>query len=77
MSGEVYDEIEIEDLDFDADNQTFYYPCPCGDKFQITLDEIGNGGDIAKCPSCSLIIRVVYDNDSYQEFRNMVQEMTA
>lgn len=43
MSGEVYDEVEIEDLDFDADNQTFYYPCPCGDKFQITLEEIGGG----------------------------------
>ena len=37
MSAEVYDEIEIEDLDFDPDNQTFYYPCPCGDKFNITL----------------------------------------
>ena len=29
----VYDEVEIEDLDFDPTNQTFYYPCPCGDKF--------------------------------------------
>lgn len=33
----IYDEIEIEDLDFNAQNGTFYYPCPCGDKFQITL----------------------------------------
>ena len=33
----VYDEVEIEDLDFSPENQTFYYPCPCGDKFQITL----------------------------------------
>ena len=54
MSGEVYDEVEIEDLDFEADNQTFYYPCPCGDKFQITLEAIGRGEDIAKCPSCSI-----------------------
>lgn len=23
-----YDEIEIEDLDFDEDNEIFYYPCP-------------------------------------------------
>jgi len=33
----VYDEVEIEDLDFDPETQTFYYPCPCGDKFRITL----------------------------------------
>lgn len=36
MAG-IYDEVEIEDLDFNADNKTFYYPCPCGDKFFITL----------------------------------------
>ena len=77
MSAEVYDEIEIEDLDFDTDNQTFYYPCPCGDKFQITLEQIGTGEDIAKCPSCSLTIRIVYDGSSYGEYKAMVQEMTA
>ncbi len=31
----IYDEIEIDDMDFEEDR--FYYPCPCGDKFQITL----------------------------------------
>ena len=36
MSGTVYDEIEIEDFDFDPEFSTFYYPCPCGDRFQIT-----------------------------------------
>ena len=29
----VYDEIEIEDLDFDLEEMIFTYPCPCGDKF--------------------------------------------
>ena len=33
----VYDEIEIEDLEFDSESQLFSYPCPCGDRFQITL----------------------------------------
>lgn len=65
MSAEVYDEVEIEDLDFDADSRTFYYPCPCGDKFQITLQDIGGGRTIAKCPSCSLTIRIIYDANSY------------
>lgn len=33
----IYDEIEIEDLEFDMDNQTFWFDCPCGDMFRITL----------------------------------------
>ena len=33
----IYDEVEIEDLDFDPQTGIFTYPCPCGDKFQITL----------------------------------------
>jgi diphthamide biosynthesis protein 3 len=43
MSGldeNIYDVIEIEDLDFNKNNMTFYYPCPCGDKFAITLVSI-------------------------------------
>ena len=34
----IYDEIEIDDMDFEEGK--FYYPCPCGDKFQITLVSI-------------------------------------
>ena len=33
----IYDTLEIEDLDFDEDTIAFYYPCPCGDRFKITL----------------------------------------
>lgn len=31
-----YDEVEIEDFEFDQDTDIYYYPCPCGDRFQIT-----------------------------------------
>lgn len=31
-----HDEIEIEDMEYDEDNETYYYPCPCGDRFEIT-----------------------------------------
>ncbi len=33
----VYDDVEIEDMDFDEEKKTYYFPCPCGDKFFITL----------------------------------------
>eukprot|EP01129_Flabellula_baltica_P005965 TRINITY_DN2196_c0_g1_i1.p1 TRINITY_DN2196_c0_g1~~TRINITY_DN2196_c0_g1_i1.p1 ORF type:complete len:106 (-),score=29.06 TRINITY_DN2196_c0_g1_i1:90-407(-) len=63
----IYDEIEIEDFVFDDDEEIFYYPCPCGDRFQITLDQIFAGEDIAQCPSCSLMLKVIYDPDDFVE----------
>ncbi len=63
----IYDCVEIEDLDFEEDEQTFSYPCPCGDRFQITISQILKGKDIAKCPSCSLKISVIFDMDYITE----------
>ncbi|KAK1468115.1 CSL zinc finger [Colletotrichum cuscutae] len=57
----IYDEIEIEDMTFDEDMQIYHYPCPCGDKFQIALADLRDDEDIAVCPSCSLMIRVIFD----------------
>ena len=57
----IYDEVEIDDLDFDEGNNTFYYPCPCGDKFRISVEQMRKGAVIATCPSCSLQIKIIYD----------------
>ena len=59
--GAYYDEIEIEDMAWDEEKKVFHYPCPCGDRFEISRKQLKNYEDIATCPSCSLIIRVVYD----------------
>lgn len=61
MSSLFYDEIEIEDFEFNASEQIYSYPCPCGDRFLIHLDELAQGEEVARCPSCSLMIRVIYD----------------
>ena len=58
---EIYDEIEIEDMIFDATLQIYHFPCPCGDRFEIFIDDLRDGQDIAVCPSCSLQIRVIFD----------------
>lgn len=63
--GAIYDEIEIEDMTFDPVLQIYQYPCPCGDRFQIGLEDLRDGEDIATCPSCSLQIRVVFDVVSF------------
>jgi diphthamide biosynthesis protein 3 len=83
-----YDEVEIEDMEWNEDNQAYYWPCPCGDKFVIfkvcflalslslfkdqivsyslnpvlfLQEDLMNGEVVAKCPSCTLKIRVIYD----------------
>ena len=35
-----HDEIEIEDMEYDEETETYYYPCPCGDRFEITKVEL-------------------------------------
>lgn len=64
---EIYDEIEIEDMTFDSALQIFHYPCPCGDRFEICIDDLREGEDIAVCPNCSLMIRVIFDVDELPE----------
>lgn len=62
-----YDEVEIEDFEWDEETETYYYPCPCGDRFQITKEELISGEEVATCPSCSLILKVIYDPDQFAE----------
>ncbi|KAJ9514578.1 hypothetical protein QJQ45_016321 [Haematococcus lacustris] len=62
-----YDEVEIEDMQWDEELKAYTYSCPCGDLFLITLDELKRGEEIARCPSCSLYITVVYNPEDFQE----------
>ncbi|CAD1480708.1 unnamed protein product [Heterotrigona itama] len=60
-----HDEVEIEDFEYDEDEEVYYYPCPCGDQFQISKAELAAGVEEATCPSCSLIIKVIYDKEAF------------
>ena len=57
----IYDEVEIEDMTYDETLQIYHYPCPCGDRFEIALYDLMDGEDIGVCPSCSLMIRVIFE----------------
>merc|ERR1711937_1008375 len=65
-----HDEIEIEDMEFDEENQLYHYPCPCGDRFEISLEDLQIGEEVATCPSCSLLIRVIYDQDQFADYES-------
>ena len=61
-----HDEVEIEDFEYDEEEETYYYPCPCGDRFAITREELEAGEEVATCPSCSLIVKVIYNLEDFQ-----------
>ena len=65
----IYEEVEIEDLDFNPKTQVYTYPCPCGDKFTISLEALWDGEDIATCPSCTLRIEVIFDEEDLPPLR--------
>ena len=56
-----YDEIEIEDMIYHEAISLYTYPCPCGDQFEILLQDLRDGEDVAVCPSCSLMIKVIFE----------------
>ncbi|CCX33557.1 diphthamide biosynthesis protein 3 [Pyronema domesticum] len=63
----IYDQIEIEDMTFDPATQLYTYPCPCGDRFEISLDDLRDGQDIGVCPTCSLLIQIIYEPEDLPE----------
>ena len=58
-----YDEVDLEDMEWNVELGAFTFQCPCGDVFQITPEELRAGEEIAHCPSCSLVVTVVYEED--------------
>ena len=48
-------------MTFDEATTLYHYPCPCGDRFEISLGDLRDGEDVAVCPSCSLQIKVIFE----------------
>lgn len=54
-------------MTFDPTTQLYHYPCPCGDRFEINIEDLRDGEEIAVCPSCSLMIRVIFETSDLPE----------
>ncbi|XP_055082634.1 DPH3 homolog [Periophthalmus magnuspinnatus] len=67
-----HDEVEIEDFEFDEDTETYYFPCPCGDPVCHHPEDLENGEEVATCPSCSLIVKVIYDKELFMSGETIV-----
>ncbi|GAB4847819.1 hypothetical protein Ancab_026881 [Ancistrocladus abbreviatus] len=48
-----YDDVEIEDMEWNEELLAYTYPCPCGDLFQITKDDLRLGEEIATLAALS------------------------
>mmetsp|Transcript_19367 Transcript_19367/g.39213 ORF Transcript_19367/g.39213 Transcript_19367/m.39213 type:complete len:126 (-) Transcript_19367:7-384(-) len=64
----LHEEIRLNNMEFHDDSEAdsvapygrgYYYKCPCGDLFFITPDELESGERIARCPSCTLVVRII------------------
>jgi diphthamide biosynthesis protein 3 len=65
-----YDEVDIKEFTYDKSKRSFTYPCPCGDMFEIHLEDLINHEDVARCPSCSLVVKVVYEERDLKNYWN-------
>jgi len=35
-------------------------------RFEISLEDLQNGEDVATCPACTLVLKVIYDEEDFQ-----------
>ena len=61
-------------MTYDVSMGLYHYPCPCGDRFEIYVDDMRDGTDIAICPGCSLTIRVIFDQADLPEEEKKEQD---
>ena len=55
----VYEEVQLSEMDWVEEDGMWYYPCPCGDVFELSKEAFDAGERIARCPSCSLKVKVL------------------
>ena len=55
------------------DPHNLKFPCLSNLKFQ---EELLTGEEVATCPSCSLIVKVIYDQEAFQEEQNEVTKLS-
>lgn len=66
--GGFYEHVDLLlDMEFDEEERNFSRPCPCGDKFLISVQDVLDNEDLGACASCSLLIRVKYDPTEVRE----------
>uniref|UniRef100_A0A7M4FR42 DPH-type MB domain-containing protein n=1 Tax=Crocodylus porosus TaxID=8502 RepID=A0A7M4FR42_CROPO len=53
------------DIRAGKDFMTSLGPAPCPKGKKSAGEDLENGEDVATCPSCSLLVRVIYDQEQF------------
>ncbi|KAF0461273.1 DNAJ heat shock N-terminal domain-containing protein [Gigaspora margarita] len=54
-------EIDLDDMEYDQETNSYSIRCRCGGLYIITEENLDQGADIIGCTDCSLRIRVLYE----------------
>ncbi|KAG0360282.1 Diphthamide biosynthesis protein 4 [Podila minutissima] len=60
-NGQVNDDIDLDDMDYDEESSVYTSPCRCSGEYIISEDELELGVDTVVCSTCSLIVRIHYE----------------
>ncbi|CAJ1027437.1 CSL zinc finger containing protein, putative [Leishmania lindenbergi] len=72
-----YEEVQLSEMTLE--DGVLRFPCPCGDLFELLLEDFFAGNDVAQCPTCSLTIKVLFTKEekSYFLAQNKVDAVCA
>lgn len=61
-----YEEVQLSEMTLE--DGVLRFPCPCGDLFELLLEDFISGSDVAQCPTCSLTIKVLFSKEEKNHF---------
>eukprot|EP00947_MAST-08B_sp_MAST-8B-sp1_P001911 g1911.t1 len=61
--GHVHDTIDLDDMTYVEEMDAYEGPCRCGDLLRVTTSQLELGEDLMECPSCSLQVQVLYEEE--------------
>ena len=56
----ISDTVDLDDMTFNPESETYSLPCRCGGCYDITEDDMERGVEIVCCSTCTLCVRVLY-----------------
>lgn len=57
------DEVDLDDMSYDEATRSYSWPCRCAGTVLVTESLLAEGLDVFGCDTCSLTIRVLYDDE--------------
>ena len=70
-------QIPLTEFDYDENEEIYSFSCRCGDCCKIEYEDLLDGVQILSCNSCSLLLKVIYDNIVEDDAVNELEEEWA